>query len=469
MKANPTIFQPSAFRILAALVVCGLMAIGATNAATTLYWAPGNNLGANGTWSTSSAVWSENSDGSSPPALQAWPSSGTFNADFNGGHTVTLDGTVQVNQIRNAGGNTTINNGTAGVIELIGDGNLWGFGNILTINVPVQSNVGLRKIGNQQVLLTQNNPNLQGTVLVNQGPLAVSGTDNMFPAISSFEFGTVGNASMAVNSGTTLTVPGILSSAPDPTVPTNHRVITASGSAGTIILDSSSATPMAFYGRFGNAGTGTGLNVTKRGSYTQIIAGSEAQSTSTTFTNSVTLRVEEGILAFAKTEGANAWSSAGDIEIAGGVLRFDGNDQLPGGIDFEFEGGVMDLNNFRNTDGDGDGSGNLVQFGTINLQGDAAIDFGSLAQGRIWFADSSAEDWDEGATLTINNFVFGTSVLRFGTDADALSAAQKQQVLINGSPVLLDSMGFAVIPEPSTAALLLGAGLGAWLLRRRRG
>ena len=117
---------------------------------------------------------------------------------------------------------------------------------------------------------------------------------------------------------------------------------------------------------------------------------------------------------------------------------------------------------------------------TLVLNGSIAFDFASTSS-HATFSDSSALSW-LGDALGIDNYVAGTSVLRFGTNGSALTGAQLSDIVFagytNGGAAQIDSSGFvtptgvSAIPEPSTYALIVGflalvaAGISRCLPRR---
>lgn len=479
---NPLRLFPQRLFLYPTLLILAVMVCDHLSAQTDLYWAPGNNLNADGVWSTSSAVWSENADGTG--TLVVWPGDGNAVAHFRDGagasYAITVEGAVSVDSITfqtGSAGTRTFNQGAGGELTLItGEVNIPG-GNTGTFNVPLAGTNGLNRApGSGGTNLNVANPNLSGDV-------TLSGTanindDGVLPADGKLILWAQ-NTRVNMPNGATRTVAGLEAEGTNP----GRRVATSgTGTPGVLILDRNDTETIEFFGRSGNAWQNNGASITKRGTYTQILSGNR----DTRFGNAAVLRIEEGTLVLAKVEEiddptriAKAWSPAGSIEVAGGELRFDGPDQLgtvldgsdnpvpSTDLDFELSGGVMNLNNFRNADEGGD----LVQFGTLDLQGNATIDFGSASTSELWFSDSSAVGWDEAALLNIVNFDPGISLLRFGLDDQGLTGTQLDQFQFQGSPqgALIDSQGFiAPIPEPGTAGLLI---LAAGMLvagRRRR-
>ena len=98
----------------------------------------------------------------------------------------------------------------------------------------------------------------------------------------------------------------------------------------------------------------------------------------------------------------------------------------------------------------------------------SVIDFGAGAS-EVDFANSSALNWT-GAILNLLNWDPSIDKLRFGTDATGLTSAQLATIEFNGSGLgsaQLNANGYVVVPEPSTALLLLVGGLAMGVRRRR--
>jgi len=108
-------------------------------------------------------------------------------------------------------------------------------------------------------------------------------------------------------------------------------------------------------------------------------------------------------------------------------------------------------------------------FSGLDIDGNAAITLGDTGTNTLAFDDSSGFNWGS-YTLTITgDFTDGQSV-RFGTNANGLTADQLAKITINGEQAYLWSNGYlaTTIPEPAVAALLTGALALALAVRRRR-
>jgi fibronectin-binding autotransporter adhesin len=124
---------------------------------------------------------------------------------------------------------------------------------------------------------------------------------------------------------------------------------------------------------------------------------------------------------------------------------------------------TMGLGTIFNTGGFNQSLGTLSLTGTGGPAGSGAgIDFG-LNGNTLSFANSSAMSWT--GNLTIYDWNPNTDKLRFGTDANGLTATQLSEITFDGfGGAKIDSSGFiTVVPEPSALAFGLLA-LFSWRL-----
>lgn len=433
--------------------------------AATLYWAPGNSpTAASGTWDTTTANWATNTSGTG--TLQPFTTGDAVNFANTG--TTTVDGAVNPLSIT-SGGTRTLNGVNSAEITISSGTITISGGATLSASVPLAGLNGIdRSAGSGTLNLNVANPNLSGNSRTSGFlNLNVAGT---LPAAGSLDLAAANTRVNLVNSGT-FTLAGITANVPGSpdTNLGNRRFVATAGTTGsaTLILDRAGSDELDFYGRFGNGTNSNGVNLTKKGSFTQVLLGSLATENA----NATTLRVEAGTLVFQKDAGKYAWSAthAGSkIEVAGGELRWDAGDQIAASMDFTLSGGTLDLNGFRNTNG----AGSLLQFGELTLGGAASIDFGGTSASELWFADSSSVSWGASNSLSLLNFQAGTSLLRFGTSSSALTGAQLAMFDVGaGNTASLDADGFVVVavPEPAAVALaMVGGPMLALLLGRRR-
>jgi autotransporter-associated beta strand protein len=159
--------------------------------------------------------------------------------------------------------------------------------------------------------------------------------------------------------------------------------------------------------------------------------------------------------------GTNANTFTGGVTINAGTIIADKANALVNNS-IIFNGGTFQLNGINQTTS-----------GTLNLQGNAAIDFGAATTETLTIAKSAGLSWKSGSKLSILNWRLGDS-LKFGSDATGLTQTQLNMIDFVGwdetlNPVRIDGSGFVTVPEPSTAVLgLLGfAILARWIQRRK--
>ena len=121
-----------------------------------------------------------------------------------------------------------------------------------------------------------------------------------------------------------------------------------------------------------------------------------------------------------------AQSYDGPLMVMGGTLRVGAGNIFTNTLAVQLRGGGLSAASGTNT------------LGRLELYADSVIDTGD-GTASLAFADSSASVW--GGTLTINGRLGPTS-LRFGTDADGLTAVQIAGIRNRGDKVAIDANGY---------------------------
>ena len=181
-------------------------------------------------------------------------------------------------------------------------------------------------------------------------------------------------------------------------------------------------------------------------------------------TNNINFQIGAGSgrIIFDNATGAVADASLSGLYLAGN-LQVNRDDMIDTDLFLNGTGGYWNLSGHNNKI-----TGALTVSGTADDTW--TIDFGNAAGEALWFADSSGKTWNSSDTLDLDGFVFGTDELRFGTDANGLTAAQLGMITVDGSSVSglsLDNSGY-LIPEPSTVGLIGLSAVMAFFLRRIR-
>jgi autotransporter-associated beta strand protein len=206
---------------------------------------------------------------------------------------------------------------------------------------------------------------------------------------------------------------------------TGNGFLTAQGSAGTRTYEVGNlGLNETFSGAIGQTGTGVVVAVTKVGTGTWTLSGSNGYTGATT--------INAGTLALG---AANRISDSSAMVLNGGTFA---------------TGGFSETLN------------------TLTLSSTSTIDFG-LGTSALVFADSSAIAWS--GTLNLTNFDIGTDSLKFGSSNSALTASQLSAISLTGYTASLDASGFVTftaVPEPHEFALAIVGLLGVMIFIHRR-
>ncbi len=397
-----------------------------------------------GTWDSTTANWNDASDFTGTYAV--WGSD-VARFDSSGTATITVDGTVNVNELINGSGNQnyfggTINLTGAALVTRTGGGGISFTSDISGTNgMTIQGGAGINMLGTTKSFT--GNVTLAGSAV-----LRILAAETL-PSDSQVVFNAA-NSTLDVRADQTLA--GLSGTE-------NGSVQRANGGTGILNLNSASGT-LTYNGRL-NHNFGH-VHVVKQGGYTQVIAGADASISRGPVT------VEGGVLALAKTAGVDALGSGesivatngtGMITITAGTLRLDNAEQINDTNDMTLGGGTFDLNDNNETLGD------LIVSATSTLAfngTDAIVSFASL---DVTGGTLSITGWDGNATGG------GADQLIFTADPSAFLASFDfggelvAAVVDNGGNYEVVGV-IPAVPEPASLALVGIAGM--MILSRRQ-
>ena len=209
--------------------------------------------------------------------------------------------------------------------------------------------------------------------------------------------------------------------------------------------------------------SGTGGALVKSGTGTLTLDG----SASNTYTGTTTVSAGELVL----DKSASATAIAGNIQLDGGTLSLNADNQISDSSSIVLNGGAFNT------------GGNSDTVDTLTLSSNSSIDLGS-GSSVLSFADSSGISWVGGSVLSINNwngnfFIGGgTDQVFFGSTSGGLTSSQVSQIRFvnpNGQAgtygaFMLSSGEIVPVPEPSTYIIggLLGALIVLHIFYRKR-
>ena len=168
--------------------------------------------------------------------------------------------------------------------------------------------------------------------------------------------------------------------------------------------------------------------------------------------------------------GANQYTGPTTITGAGGTgagtsnirLQLGAANTIASSTSVILAGGILDPGGFNHTM-------SATTLALATSTGASTIDY-VAGSSEVDFANSSAVAWTASKVLNLANWNPSIDKLRFGTDATGLTSTQLAEIEANGSAsslgtAFLDANGYVNVPEPTTAALLVGASM---LLAARR-
>ena len=381
-----------------------------------------------GTWDQSSTNWSSDPNGAAAPGL--W---GTQTAIFSAGsdatnaYTVTVGGTLAVNNLLVRQGTVTF---TGGQLDFIGFGSYYSnyvaAGCTAIFNTPFGGTGSPDKWGPGTAVYNGASTS-SGYYTLNEGTLAFgnntalstvrlvvgdsTGTKVVTMQSADSTAHTLANwlvfnaLNCNIGAGGNLTFSGPVD-------------IGANSSAATVLAISNSVT--TFSGVLTNTG---GLG--KSGPGTLVLSGASANTYGSATANGYTT-VSSGTLKLSKTAGVAAVPNGSLVVNTGGTLLLGAANQTGDSVTMTLGGGTFQTAGFSET------------LGTLKLSANSQIDLGTSGS-VLKFAASSAVAWTGGTILMVTNWSGsfsggGAEQLVFGSASSALTAAQVNQVRFANPP-----------------------------------
>jgi autotransporter-associated beta strand protein len=396
-----------------------------------------------GTWDQSSSNWSSDPNGAATPGLWGTQTA-IFSAgsDATGAYTVTVGGTVAVNNLQVRQGTVTF---SGGQLDFIGFGSYYSnyvaAGCTAIFNTPFGGTGSPDKWGPGTAVYNGASTS-SGYYTLNEGTLAF-GNNSALGTIRLVVGDSTGTKVVTLQSAdsTAHTLPNwLVFNALNCNIGAGGNLtfsgpvdIGANSSAATILAINNSIT--TFSGVLTNTG---GLG--KTGPGTLVLSGASANTYGSTSANGYTT-VSGGTLQLSKTAGVAAVANGSLIVNTGGTLLLGAANQIGDAVPMTLGGGMFNSAGFSE------------QLGTLKLAANSQVDLGA-GSSVLKFAASSSVAWTAGTILTVNNWSGsftggGAEQLVFGSNSSALTVAQVSQIRFANPP------GF---PVGSYAATILSSG-----------
>lgn len=435
-------------RLLAAALLAALAATGSS--AATLTW----GLAGAGAWNTSDLNWN---DGVTDIA---WNNANNDNATFGtlaANATVTLGTSIVVNNLTFSSG-TGVNNVAGGAgLSLTVNGVITA-SRSSTITAVIAGSNGLTKSGSSTLTLQAVNTYTGPTFI--QNATLQARTTGALPSSTTVTIGS-GSNSAALDVRASQTIAGIARAG------TGNATITQTQTIGTTTLTinpdgaGEDAADSAFSGTITDAaGTGRILALTKAGSHTLTLTGTNSYAGATTISGGTlklgsSLGASNGVTIGGGTLSGN--DSSADIALGVGAVSMSSGALVPGGLG---TAGSFSL---------GSGQNLVVTGGSLRFDLGSSFDqiFGS--SGGSFSISGAALELSLGSGFSYG----GTYALFSGFDPGSIADLSITGYDTAAWTAALGTDGVlsftSTIPEPASAAALLGGlVLGASALRRRR-
>jgi hypothetical protein len=442
-----------------AFLIVGLFAHRATAAVVTYNFDVNNATsgfgvatGATYDWddTTTGGFWSNNSTSTTGNiATVPWPQGNfpKFQPAGTPNYTVTVNNEEQVAGLFFSTAQTLKINGTGSLSIVSGIQGLLGSGSAdVTFNVPLTGPGGIQPSNGGNLRLNAVNTYEGGTNLSSTSTLVHFNNSSSF-GTKAINLGVAGFAPLLGSGGAAITLPN------DFTTSVNGAGVNFAADANTPVISTGTWTLGANNLLLRNNGNSTspltlsgGISGTANITLSANNGGTITFSGANTYTGTTSITGPGGAgtgttAVRLKLGAANTIASSSSVVLAGGILD-------PAGLNHNMSATTL---------------------GLTASTAPSTIDFGAGAS-EVDFADSSALNWT--GTLNLLNWDPSVDKLRFGTDANGLTAAQLADIEFNGSGLgtaALDSNGYVTAPEPTSSALLLGASLLLAGRRRARG